>query len=759
MGRLADARHALFGRRAAAPAALDTLRDRRPLVLSSGSTLTLDLDAEARGYSNSAVAYRCVAAIADNGASVDMVVRNAAGDAIPGHPVAHLFNKRPNPTTSARVFKSVVLQQGELAGQSFVYLDRGETRQGDVQAAYNIYDPVQVVVDRPAVDRPTARDILGFVVNRSDGQRISLLPEEVLWIRYPHPFEPLGCLAPWRAARHAVDMDAYAREWQRSSYRNGASPTGVVYLGEMAEEQYAQARAAWKSSVAGPANAGRALLIASPPGSAGAAPSYSRVGLTAEEMDYLESRMANAAEVMLAFGVPRDYLMGGATYENRAASKATLWSDTIKGKLDIVASEVDLRLLPSDAEEAGWDYDSIDALQETQDSRATRVRENTASDLLTIDEARAEIGRPALPGGIGDQTITPYRAAFAPTQAPAAGARADLGLLSLLTTPTEDVVEQLAARVAAALAAPHRPLTIAPGPAQVTRVSSPSTDDVQAAYDAIEVEGRAAVRRLAREQAAAVLRDFDRLMGKPQRSADWLAGLRGQAAALAVEGRVRITSPDPEQVPAAEMTGLDVASGPDGWDERIRARDLFDPRYWKRRTAEALAPFIRRAWRRGAEGVQDGFDLEQPHVAQALADRVDELAGQVTATTRQVLEAQLLQHGVAEGESIPQLRARLQKVFTDLSDYRATMIARTETVGAYNAAAVMAALDAGAVRKKWLATNDARTRQSHRVANGNTVALNKRFTATQSRWPGDPAAPANQSINCRCTLLFEYEEN
>jgi hypothetical protein len=35
-------------------------------------------------------------------------------------------------------------------------------------------------------------------------------------------------------------------------------------------------------------------------------------------------------------------------------------------------------------------------------------------------------------------------------------------------------------------------------------------------------------------------------------------------------------------------------------------------------------------------------------------------------------------------------------VFTDLSDYRATMIARTETVGGYNAAAQEAALDAGA---------------------------------------------------------------
>jgi SPP1 gp7 family putative phage head morphogenesis protein len=157
--------------------------------------------------------------------------------------------------------------------------------------------------------------------------------------------------------------------------------------------------------------------------------------------------------------------------------------------------------------------------------------------------------------------------------------------------------------------------------------------------------------------------------------------------------------------------------------------------------------------------VQDGFDVDQADVAKALADRIDELAGQVTATTRQALEAQLLQHGVAEGESIPKLRARLQKVFTDLSDYRATMIARTETVGAYNAAATMAALDSGAVRKTWMATNDSRTRQSHRLADGDTVALNKSFRASQSRWPGDPAAPAAQSINCRCTLTFEYEEN
>jgi len=767
MGRIKDVLDVAFGRRAIG--GLDTLRDRTPITVASvggQQTLTLNLDSEARGYAHSAVAYRCIEAIASNAASVDLIVQNGNGDDIEGHPVAHLFNKRPNPALSARLFKSLLLTQLELAGQSFVYVDRGETGLGDPVGLYPIYDHVQVIVDKPLADRPTTANITGFIVNRVDGQRIPVLPEEMLWLRYPAPFDPLLALPPWQAARHAVDMDAYAREWQRNSYANGATPAGIVYVGEMNDTEYAATKAAWRSSMQGAANAGKNLLVRGQPGSQGKGGiGYQRITLTAEEMDYLESRMANAEEVMLAFGVPKDYLLGGATYENRTASKATLWSDTIKPKLDVIASEIDRLLLPSDAEDATWDFASVDALQDSQDSVANRTRALVYSDTLMIDEAREEVGRDPLPGGIGQHTLSAYRSQFAPVQGAAGGDEArswDMDVARLPAAPDVGPMVERAVEAALARLLGQAP-AVPPQRAELTRAdttpSSPSLADINAAYDELEAAGVRAVRALAREQRERVLRDFDRLMKKPQRSTDWLSEVRTEACALAREQSLTLAPPDLDVVPAARATDMDVAVGPEGWEERIKAREIFDPRYWRRRTGEVLRPFVERAWRRGGVAISPSFDLDEPTVADALRDRIDELAGQVTATTEQVLRSQLLAHGVAEGESVPELRARLQQVFTNLSDFRATMIARTETVGGYSQASFLAALDQGAVRKTWVSTDDARTRRTHKAAQGSTVAMNKRFPLTESRWPADPAAPANQSIQCRCALTFEFEEN
>ncbi|MGW5130365.1 phage portal protein [Streptomyces sp. NPDC004135] len=770
MGRLADAWAGLTKR-----SALDAVREQRPVTFASADyarSLTLDLDAESRGWTHSAVAYRCVAQIADNGSSVPLVVRQADGATDDTHPVARLLTKRPNPQmSSARTLKSVWLQQLQLAGKSFAFCDRGESLDpdADVQAIYPVYDPVEVYVARREGDDPRPADVIGYVINRADGVRVPVLPDEMLWFRFPHPFDPLLSVAPWKAARHAVDVDAFAREWQRSSLENGAQPGGVVYLGEMSPEAFTKAKASFRSTVEGPENARRHLLVASPPGSQGKGVEYVRLGLTAEEVSYLETRVQSAEEVMLAFGVPRDLLMGGVTYENRSASKTALWSDTIVPLLEIIASEIDRVLLPDEGEEAEFDLTGVDALQEAQDSVANRIRALVYADVAMIDEARAAVGWDPLPGGIGANTLTPYRAQFAPVQGAPGGddARSWDADFSRIPAPPVDVHAIVRQAVAEAVPAVVAALTQADARATPRRLeltrsddapSSPSVDAINETYDELEATGRRAVQALAREQRERVLRDFDRLMGKPQRSAAWLEETRAQACALAREQQLVLAPPDPAVVPAARMTELDIAAGPEGWEERIGVRDLFDRAYWRRQTARLVRPFIERAWRKGGTSITGSFDLDEPDVTRALADRIDELAGQVTSTTEAVLRSQILAHGVAEGESVPELRDRIQRVFSDLSGYRATMIARTESVGGYNAASHMAALDAGATRKTWLSTDDTRTRRTHRAAQGKSVAMNKRFELTESRWPCDPAAPANQSIQCRCALTFEFDE-
>lgn len=86
---------------------------------------------------------------------------------------------------------------------------------------------------------------------------------------------------------------------------------------------------------------------------------------------------------------------------------------------------------------------------------------------------------------------------------------------------------------------------------------------------------------------------------------------------------------------------------------------------------------------------------------------------------------------------------------------RATLIARTESTGAYNYGALNALVDEGVSCKRWMATNDARTRETHRGADGEVVRVRSPFVVGGSElmMPGDPTAPAAEICNCRCTIV------
>lgn len=116
-----------------------------------------------------------------------------------------------------------------------------------------------------------------------------------------------------------------------------------------------------------------------------------------------------------------------------------------------------------------------------------------------------------------------------------------------------------------------------------------------------------------------------------------------------------------------------------------------------------------------------------------------------------------LTEGFTAGEGIRDITARLNGV-AEISRSRAETIARTEVISASNAGALAGARaipEIAPATKIWLATGDARTRPSHREADGQVVPLDEPFDV--GGYPLDyPGAdgPAEEVVNCRCTVTF-----
>jgi hypothetical protein len=124
-----------------------------------------------------------------------------------------------------------------------------------------------------------------------------------------------------------------------------------------------------------------------------------------------------------------------------------------------------------------------------------------------------------------------------------------------------------------------------------------------------------------------------------------------------------------------------------------------------------------------------------------------------------------------EGWSIDRLEARVEGILaesgSDTWRNRARSIARTEAIGAFNggryAGFVSYAKQVGGDWEKvWLATHDHRTRVTHARetgADGQRVPLLAPFSVggAAMMFPGDPAGPPQEVIQCRCSILLARE--
>lgn len=121
-----------------------------------------------------------------------------------------------------------------------------------------------------------------------------------------------------------------------------------------------------------------------------------------------------------------------------------------------------------------------------------------------------------------------------------------------------------------------------------------------------------------------------------------------------------------------------------------------------------------------------------------------------------------ISQGIIQGEGIDQIANRIARDTCIAADKSSVMYARTAMTAAQNSGRIERLHEAEEmgikVQKRWMATLDDRTRDSHRDMDGETVDVDEKFS-NGLMYPGDPATNDFAEIcNCRCTMVYVYPE-
>ena len=210
----------------------------------------------------------------------------------------------PNPFNTGSAFREAGQQHMELTGEQWWVVTR------DARATF----PTGLWLVRP--DRmepvPDAETyIKGYVYTGPSGERVPLMPDEVILTKFPNPLDPYRGLGPVQSV--LVDLDAmkYGAEWNRNFFINGATPGGIITVpNNMDDVEFDQFTARWREAHQGVARAHRVAVL-----EGGATWSPTQISL--RDMDFSNLRKVSRDVIREAWGIHQS-MLGNSDDVNRA---------------------------------------------------------------------------------------------------------------------------------------------------------------------------------------------------------------------------------------------------------------------------------------------------------------------------------------------------------------------------------------------------------------------------------------------------------
>jgi len=162
------------------------------------------------------------------------------------------------------------------------------------------------------------------------------------------------------------------------------------------------------------------------------------------------------------------------------------------------------------------------------------------------------------------------------------------------------------------------------------------------------------------------------------------------------------------------------------------------------------------AGKEAAKRIGSAFDVNA-EVRAYIAKKNLKFATAVNNTTKENLK-KTLSKGIEEGESLEDLKKRVEHTFEVRQGAGARAVASTETLASVNGGWIEAYKQSEVVEKKeWFhAGHSDNDRPEHITMSGEVVGIKEKFSNNMD-FPGDPDASPNETVNCKCVVLEVVE--
>lgn len=536
--------------------------------------------------------------------------------------------------------------------------------------------------------------IKGYIY-QAGAERIPLDTDEVIFFNYADPNNPYNGIGPAHAAAVPLESDKYAATWNRNFFYNNAEPAGIVSFPEGVDENDFDAwKEKWREEYGGPGNAKKTAFIR------GGQVTYTAIQISQKDMDFYNLRVSNRDEILGIFGVPKS-ILGIVEDVNRAnaeASEYTYMKHTVSPRLKRIQDTLDNEFTKIFGED-NVELRFTDVVPENKDFIKTVV-DTQVDKSITKNEARNILNK----------------------------------LLGLKLEPVEggDVI--------------YQPISQQPMGTPMPQLNMQNNQNNNDSSKKLQQKKKSLKKKYSD------LNKDDYWKAFIKKTDEWEGKLKPVWKNIFKHQEDTIISNIKSHKSMKAINEDDILNFLSSKDE-------------SKYILNKMKPVMRRIFKDKADQIlteleaDPDFDMNSPEVMNWLDKYCGEQITQIDSTTESLIREQI-KAGVDAGESIPELSERISQYFDDMIGYRTERIARTEVISASNNASLMGMEQSGVVdNKEWLTALDERTRQWHAEANGQVATIDGKFIVDGEEMdcPGDSAASPENIINCRCTLIANFD--